>query len=73
VTALGAPFVLEGLFGEAGAKAIDASPDSELAADAMGMDAESGAERRRRRTGGVIVDDDNDAHTVCVPPNLPPS
>jgi hypothetical protein len=58
VNALGAPFLLEGLFGEAGAKAIDASPDSELAADVMGMDVEDGAERRRPRTGGVIADDD---------------
>jgi hypothetical protein len=34
VNALGVPFVLEGPFGEADAEAIDAEPDSELAADA---------------------------------------
>jgi hypothetical protein len=44
VNALCAPFVLEGLFGEADAEAIDAEPDSELAADAMGMDVEDEAE-----------------------------
>lgn len=34
------PFVLEGLFGEADAEAIDAEPDSEL----MGIDVEDDAE-----------------------------
>jgi hypothetical protein len=42
VNALGMPFVLEGLFVEA--EAIDAEPDSELAADAMGVDVEDDAE-----------------------------
>jgi hypothetical protein len=63
VNALSAPFVLEGLFGEADAEAMDAEPDSELAADAMGMDVEDDAE------GGMIVDDDgaaNNIGTVCV-------
>ena len=44
MNALGVPFVLEGLFGEADAEAIDAEPDSELAADAMGMAVEDDAE-----------------------------
>jgi hypothetical protein len=34
------PFILEGLFDEADAEAMDAEPDLELAADAMGMDVE---------------------------------
>jgi hypothetical protein len=38
VNALGAPFVLEGLFGEVDAEASDAKPGLELAVDAMGMD-----------------------------------
>jgi hypothetical protein len=42
VNALGMPFALEGLFVEA--EAIDAEPDSELAADAMGVDVEDDAE-----------------------------
>jgi hypothetical protein len=45
VCAFGAPFVLEGLFGDADADAIDVEPDSELAADAMGMDVQDDAER----------------------------
>ena len=63
--ALGAPFVLEGLFGEADADAIDAEPDSELAADAMGMDVEDNAEGAAAiADGGMIVDDDGAANTV---------
>jgi len=49
VTALGTPFVLEGLFGEADAGAMDAEPDSELAADAMGM---KGSERTTATADG---------------------
>jgi len=71
VNALGTPFVLEGLFGEADAEAIDAEPDSELAADAMGMDVENGAEGvAATADGGMIVDDDGAARnhigTLCV-------
>lgn len=64
MNALSAPFILEGLFGEADAEAMDAEPDSELAADAIGMDVEDDAE------GGMIVDDDDVANdiggTLCV-------
>jgi hypothetical protein len=70
VNALGAPFVLEGLFGEADAEAIDAEPDSGLAADAMGMDVEDDAEGAAGTAdGGMIVDDDgaaNNIGTLCV-------
>ncbi|KAH9958417.1 P-loop containing nucleoside triphosphate hydrolase protein [Russula dissimulans] len=56
VNALSAPFVLEGLFGEADAEAmmpVDVEPDSELgAADSVGMDVEDDA------GGGMIVDGD---------------
>jgi len=40
VNAFGAPFILEGLFCEADAEAMDANPDSEPAADNIGMDVE---------------------------------
>ena len=70
VNALGVPFVLEGLFGEADAEAIDAEPDSELAAEAMGMDVEDDAEGATATgDGGMIVDDDgvaNNIGTSCV-------
>lgn len=71
VNALSAPFVLEGLFGEADAEAMDAEPDSELAADAMGMDVEDDAAATGE--GGMIVDDD-DIGVLCVshPILLPP-
>ena len=64
VNALGTSFVLEGLFGEADAEAIDAEPDSELAAGAMGMDVEDDA-----ADGGMVVDDDSavsNIGTLCV-------
>jgi hypothetical protein len=70
VNAPGAPFVLEGLFGEADAEAMDAEPDSESAADAMGMDVEDDAEGAAAiADGGMIVDDDDAANnigTLCV-------
>jgi hypothetical protein len=70
VNALGVPFVLEGLFGEADAEAINAEPDSELAADGMGMDVEDEAEGvTATADGGMIVDDDGSANnvgTLCV-------
>lgn len=69
VNALGAPFPLEeGPFGEADAEAIDAKPDSELAADAMGMDIEDDAEGEVTTTDGVVDDADvvNNTVTLCV-------
>ena len=67
---LGAPFVLEGLFGEADAEAMDAEPDSGLAADAMGMDVEDDAVGTAATAdGGMIVDDDgapNHMGKMCV-------
>jgi hypothetical protein len=72
VNALGAPYVLEGLFGEA-----DAESDSEPAADAMGIDLEDDAEGAAatvEQDGGMIVDDGgaaNNTDTLCV--NLPAS
>jgi nuclear GTP-binding protein len=69
VDALSAPFVLEGLFGEADAEAMDTEPESELAADAMGMDVEDDAEGAAATAdGGMIVDDNaaNSMGTLCV-------
>jgi hypothetical protein len=70
VSALGTPFVLEGLFGEADADAIDVEPDSELAAGAMGMDIEDDVEGPAATTnGGMILDGDsaaNNISTLCV-------
>jgi len=43
VDALGKLFALEGLFGEADADGMNAELDSQLAADAMGMDVEDDA------------------------------
>jgi len=69
VGALGTPFVLEGLFGEADAEAmmpVDVEPDSEVgAADSVGMDVEDDA------GGGMIVDGDggdidDNKNTPCV-------
>ena len=56
VSALSAPFVLEGLFGEADAEAMDAEPELEgsSAAAGVGMDVEDGA----AADGGMVVDDD---------------
>jgi hypothetical protein len=56
VNAFGAPFMLEGLFGEADAEATDADADSKLAADNIGMDVEDDA-RTGPAGGGMIVDD----------------
>ncbi|KAF8491749.1 P-loop containing nucleoside triphosphate hydrolase protein [Russula emetica] len=67
VNALGVPFVLEGLFGEADAEAIDAVPGSELAADAMGMDVEDDAERAAATAdGGMIIDDDGAPNNITL-------
>jgi hypothetical protein len=43
VNAFGAPFMLEGLFSEADAEAMDADTDSEPAADNIGMDVKDDA------------------------------
>jgi len=43
VNAFGTPFMLEGLFDEADAEAMDADPDSEPSAHNIGMDAEDDA------------------------------
>jgi hypothetical protein len=53
MNAFGAPFMLEGLFSEADAEAMDADPDPKLAADNMGMDVEGDHEVRAgsRRDG----------------------
>ena len=69
VNALGTPFVLEGLFGEVDAEAIDAKPDSELvAADMTGIDMEDNADGPA--DGGRIVGDDgaatNSIDMLCV-------
>jgi len=71
VNALGAPFVLEGLFGEVDAEAMDIEPNSELAGDAMGMDVEDDMEGAAATADGrMIVDDDGTAaqnsSTLCV-------
>ena len=59
---LGAPFVLEGLFGEVDAEAMDTEPNSELAGDAMGMYVEDDMEGAAATTdGGMIVDNDGAA------------
>jgi nuclear GTP-binding protein len=48
VNTFGAPFMLEGLFGEADAEAMDANADSEPAADNIGMDVEDDVGSGRR-------------------------
>ncbi|KAF8492434.1 hypothetical protein F5888DRAFT_1806862 [Russula emetica] len=65
VNAPGAPFIPEGLFGEADAEAMDAEPDSESAADTMGMDVEDDAEGAVAiADGGMIVDVDDAANNI---------
>ncbi|KAF8502890.1 hypothetical protein F5888DRAFT_1868237 [Russula emetica] len=65
VNAPGAPFVLEGLLGEADAEAMDAEPDSESGADAIGMDVENDAEGAAViADGGMIVDNDDTANNI---------
>ena len=69
MNAFGAPFMLEGLFGEADAEAMDADPDSEPGVDNIGMDVEDDA-GSGPALGGMIVDED----TPCVlHPNPHPS
>ncbi|KAF8465798.1 P-loop containing nucleoside triphosphate hydrolase protein [Russula ochroleuca] len=79
VSALGTPFVLEGLFGEADAEAMDAEPDLEPATDVMSMDVEGDAEGAAATAeGGMIIDDDSGAKnntsigTSCVFHPYPP-
>jgi hypothetical protein len=43
MNALDAPFVQEGLFSEADVEVMDTKPDSELAADGIGIDIEDNA------------------------------
>jgi hypothetical protein len=61
VNVFGAPIMLEGLFGEVDAEAMDADPDSKLATDNIGMDVEDDA-RSGPAFRGMKVDDD----TRCV-------
>jgi nuclear GTP-binding protein len=69
VNAFGAPFMLEGLFGEADAEAMDADPDSEPAEDNIGMDVEDDA-GSGPALGWMTVDE----NTPCVHhPNPHPS
>ena len=74
VGAFGVPFMLEGLFGEADAKATDADPDSNPATDNVGMDVEDDATAVAAERG-MIVDDDHShsAGLLCVlqPPFFP--
>jgi hypothetical protein len=49
VNVFGVPFILEGLFGEADAEAMDAAPDSKLATYNIGMVVE---DDREVRAGG---------------------
>ena len=68
VSTFGAPFMLEGLFGEADAEAMDADPDSNPATDNAGMDIEDDASAAVAADGGMIVDDDysHSADPLCV-------
>jgi hypothetical protein len=70
VSAFGAPFMLEGLFGEVDAEAMDADPDSNPATDNAGMEVEDEAAVTADR--GMIVDDDYSAGSPCVlqPPSF---
>jgi len=71
VNAPGAPFIPEGLFGEADAEAMDAEPDSESAADTMGMDVEDDAEGAAAiADGGMIVDVDDAANNIGTLPRF---
>ena len=66
MNAFGAPFILEGLFCEADAEAMDTDPDSEPSAHNIGMDVEDDA-GSGPAVGGTIVDDD----IACVPHPTP--
>jgi nuclear GTP-binding protein len=71
VSTFGAPFMLEGLFGEADAEAMDADLDSNPTTDNVGMDVED--EAAVTADPGMIVDDDYSAGPLCVlqPPFFP--
>jgi hypothetical protein len=77
MNALGAALILKGFFGEADVEAIDTKPDSEPAADAMGMDIEDDTEGAAATADDrMIVNDDaagNNMGTLRVPATLPPS
>jgi nuclear GTP-binding protein len=67
LSAFVAPFMLEGLFGEADAEAMDVVPDSEPATDNAAMEVENDA-AAVAVDGGMVVDDDysNSADPLCV-------
>jgi nuclear GTP-binding protein len=69
VSAFGAPFTLEGLFGEADAEAMDAEPNSTSVSDNVGMDVEddAGSGPSGAADGGMIVDDDNNNASTSTP------
>ena len=67
MNAFSARFMLEGLFGEADAEAMDADLDSEPAVDSIGMDVKDDA-GSGPALGGMIVDKD----TVRAPFQPPP-
>jgi hypothetical protein len=52
VNAFGAPFMLDGLFGEPDAEAMDVDTDSEPAADNIGMDASTTTRGQGQRSEG---------------------
>ena len=66
MNAFSTPFMLEGLFCEADAEAMDTDADSEPSAHNIGMDVEDDA-GSGRAVGGTIVDDD----IACVPHPTP--
>ena len=62
--------VLEGLFGDVGADAIDAEPNLELAADTMGVDIDNDAKGAAATAdGGMMANNDgpaaNNVSTLC--------
>jgi nuclear GTP-binding protein len=71
VNAFGAPFMLEGLSGEADAEAMDADPDSEPAADNIGMDIEDDAGPGPAPRG--MVDDEDTMRAPSQPPPVFPT
>jgi hypothetical protein len=55
VNTFGAPFMLEGLFGEADAEAMDAEPELGESSPGVGMDVENEV----AADGGMVVDHDS--------------
>jgi nuclear GTP-binding protein len=56
ISALGAPFVLEGLFGEADTEAMDAEPHWQPEGSSAGVSMD--VENEVAADGGMVVDDD---------------